>query len=43
MVYLHFTEGIYGHFALLTLNIVILSIGFQLITFAFLADMSGDR
>lgn len=39
MVYLHFTTGISGHFALLMLNVVILSIGFQLLVFALLADM----
>ena len=43
MLYIHFTSGISGHFALLMLNVVILSIGFQLITFAFLADMFGDK
>ena len=39
MIYLHFTEGISGHFALLMLNVIILSIGFQLLIFALLADM----
>ena len=39
MVYLHFTEGISGHFALLMLNVIILSVGFQLLIFALLADM----
>ncbi|MBI2651236.1 glycosyltransferase family 2 protein [Candidatus Woesearchaeota archaeon] len=39
MVYLHFTTGISGHIALLMLNVLILSIGFQLLTFALLADM----
>lgn len=39
MIYLHFTTGISGHFALLMLDIIILSIGFQLLTFALLADM----
>ena len=39
MVYLHLTGGIMGHFALLMLNVVILSIGFQLLVFALLADM----
>ncbi len=39
MVYLHFTTGIAGHFALLMLDVVILSVGFQLLTFALLADM----
>ena len=42
LLYLHFTTGISGHFALLMLNVTILSIGFQLLTFAFLADMFGD-
>lgn len=42
MLYLHFTTGISGHFALLMLNVVILSIGFQLLTFALLADMFGE-
>ncbi len=42
MIYLHFTTGISGHFALLMLNVVILSVGFQLLTFAFLADMFGE-
>lgn len=42
ILYLHFTTGISGHFALLMLNVVILSIGFQLLTFALLADMFGD-
>ena len=39
MVYLHFTGGISGHFALLMLDVVILSVGFQLLMFALLADM----
>ena len=43
MIYIHFTSGIYGHFALLMLNVVILSVGFQLLTFAFLADMFEGR
>lgn len=42
ILYLHFTTGISGHFALLMLNVVILSIGFQLLTFALLADMFGE-
>ncbi len=41
MTYLHFTTGISGHFALLMLDVMILSIGFQLMTFALLADMFG--
>ncbi len=39
MIYLHFTGGISGHFALLMLDVVILSVGFQLLMFALLADM----
>jgi glycosyltransferase involved in cell wall biosynthesis len=41
MTYLHFTTGISGHFALLMLDVLILSVGFQLMTFALLADMFG--
>ena len=43
MIYLHLTTGIAGHLALLMLDVVILSIGFQLITFALLADMFENR
>lgn len=43
LLYLHFTTGIVGHFALLMLDIVILSVGFQLLTFALLADMFEGR
>ena len=39
LVYLHFTSGIVGHFALLMLDVLILSIGLQIIIFGFLADM----
>ena len=40
LVYLHFTTGIVGHFALIMLDILILSIGLQIIIFGFLADMT---
>ena len=40
LVYLHLTSGIVGHFALIMLDILILSIGLQIIIFGFLADMS---
>jgi len=40
LVYLHFTSGIVGHFALIMLDILILSIGLQIIIFGFLADMN---
>ncbi len=39
LIVLHVTEGIKGHLGLLMLDVVILSIGFQLIIFGFLADM----
>ena len=39
LIYLHFTSGIVGHFALLMLDVLILSIGLQIIIFGFLADM----
>ena len=39
LTYLHFTEGITGHFGLMMLDVVILSIGLQIIIFGFLADM----
>ena len=42
MIYLHLTTGIAGHLALLMLDVIILSVGFQLLTFALLADMFGD-
>ncbi len=40
LIYLHFTTGIVGHFALIMLDILILSIGLQIIIFGFLADMN---
>ena len=40
LIYLHFTSGIVGHFALIMLDILILSIGLQVIIFGFLADMN---
>jgi glycosyltransferase involved in cell wall biosynthesis len=40
LVYLHFTSGIIGHFALIMLDILILSIGLQIIIFGFIADMN---
>jgi len=40
LVYLHFTRGIVGHFALMMLDILILSIGLQIIIFGFIADMN---
>jgi len=42
MIQLHFTTGISRHLALLMLDVLILSIGFQLLTFALLADMFGE-
>lgn len=43
MIYLHLTTGIAGHLALLMLDVIILSIGFQLLIFALLADMFEGR
>jgi len=40
LIFLHFTSGIVGHFALIMFDILILSIGLQIIIFGFLADMS---
>ena len=40
LVYLHLTTGIIGHFALMMLDILILSIGLQIIIFGFMADMN---
>jgi len=40
LIYLHFTSGIVGHFALIMFDVLILSIGLQLIIFGFLADMN---
>ena len=42
LLYLHFTSGIVGHFALIMLDVLILSIGFQVIIFGFLADMPRE-
>ncbi|MBS3102921.1 glycosyltransferase family 2 protein [Candidatus Woesearchaeota archaeon] len=39
LAYLHFTTGIVGHFALVMLDVLILSIGLQVIIFGFLSDM----
>ena len=39
LIYLHLTSGIVGHFALIMLDILILSIGLQIVIFGFLADM----
>lgn len=39
LVYLHFTSGIIGHFPLIMLDVLILSLGLQIIIFGFLADM----
>lgn len=39
LIYLHITEGIVGHFGLMMMDILILSIGLQIIIFGFLADM----
>ena len=39
LIFLHLTSGIIGHFALIMLDILILSIGLQIIIFGFLADM----
>lgn len=43
LIYLHLTTGIAGHLALMMLDVIILSIGFQLLTFALLADMFEGR
>ena len=40
LVYLHLTSGIVGHLALMMLDIIILSIGLQIIIFGFIADMN---
>ena len=40
LVYIHFTSGIVGHFALIMFDVLILSIGLQIIIFGFLADMN---
>ncbi len=39
LVFLHFTSGIFGHFPLIMLDVLILSLGLQIIIFGFLADM----
>lgn len=39
LVYLHLTSGIVGHFPLIMLDVLILSLGLQIIIFGFLADM----
>jgi len=39
LIFLHLTSGIVGHFALIMLDILILSIGLQIVIFGFLADM----
>ncbi len=39
LIYLHLTEGITGHFGLMMSDILILSVGLQIIIFGFLADM----
>lgn len=43
LIYLHITEGIKGHFGLMMLDILILSIGLQIIIFGFLADMFKNK
>jgi hypothetical protein len=40
LIYLHITTGIIGHFALIMLDILILSIGLQILIFGFIADMN---
>ena len=40
LIYLHLTGGIIGHFALIMLDILILSIGLQILIFGFIADMN---
>jgi glycosyltransferase involved in cell wall biosynthesis len=39
LVYLHFTSGIVGHLGLMMMDMLILSIGLQIIIFGFIADM----
>ena len=39
LLYLHLTSGIVGHFGLMMLDILVLSIGLQIIIFGFIADM----
>ena len=43
LMFLHFTSGIVGHFALIMLDVLILSIGLQIIIFGFLADMEKSK
>lgn len=40
LIYLHFTSGIIGHIALIMLDILILTIGLQVLIFGFIADMN---
>lgn len=40
LIYLHFTSGIVGHFALIMFDVLILSLGIQIVIFGFLADMN---
>ena len=40
LVFLHFTSGIVCHLGLMMLDILLLSIGIQIIIFGFLADMN---
>mgnify|MGYP001589873539 FL=1 len=39
LAYLHFTSGIVGHFGLMMFDILVLSIGLQIVIFGFIADM----
>lgn len=39
LIFLHFTEGIVGHFGLMMFDILVLSIGLQIIIFGFISDM----
>lgn len=39
LVYIHFTTGISGHIALMMLDVLVLSLGLQIIIFGFIADM----
>jgi len=39
LVYLHFTSGIVGHFPLIMLCVLVLSVGLQILLFGFMADM----
>ena len=42
LVYLHFTSGITGHVALIILDMLVLTVGFQIIIFGLLADMNRN-